>query len=191
MAKNKYVIVDAILEYAKVFEQNRDMGNDKVDLSETDGEYKVHILVDDANMQKMLDAGVPAKQGAFAQFHKKEFEGQTLNMFRAKRAHKHKHFKAYDADGNLTNEPLVLGEPVVFDYNDFISKQADNIGKKPHEYITKLTIEDGLIGNGTKAKVKLRVENGTSGKGKAFTKVQLESVGITDLVVYEGAGDFF
>lgn len=46
---------------------------------------------------------------------------------------------------------------------------------------------DGLIGNGTTAKIKLSIYSGTNKAGKPTNVVQLESVGILDLVPYDNA----
>jgi hypothetical protein len=44
---------------------------------------------------------------------------------------------------------------------------------------------DGLIGNGSKGKVKLSVYRGTNKAGKPTCVVQLEEVAVTELVKYD------
>lgn len=177
--KSKSVIVDAILYYAKVFEQNRDMGNEHVDFSETEGMYKVELLLDEANVKKLDDAGMPKKFGAFPTYKDAEHEGVKYKKYTAKRPHRSKYLTDDAGDRR------VMGPPVVFDFNAYQEayKAAGGQGKAD-EHITPLTINDGLIGNGTKAKVRLNIYKGTKA-----TIVTLERIGITDLVVYESAGN--
>jgi hypothetical protein len=178
-AKSKSVIVDAILYYAKVFEQNRDMGNEHVDLTETNGMYKVDLLLDADNIKKLEEAGMPKKFGAFPTFKDAQHEGQSYKKYTAKRPHLSKYL--LDEAGDRK----VMGPPLVFDFNAFQGayKAAGGQGKSD-DYITPWTIEDGLIGNGTKAKVRLNIYKGV----KAII-VTLERIGITDHVVYETAGN--
>lgn len=183
--KAKFPIIDGSLKYAKVFESNRDMGNENVDFSETDGMYTVELIMDEANKNKLVEAGVPVKQGAFPTF--KDVDGNF--SIKLKRPHLHKYFKQKDEQGNLTDEPQVIGAPEVFDLNAATTAWEASGHKGPlYDYIVPWTIEDGFIGNGTKAKVKVRVEQAVNGKGKPFTKIQLESIGFYELVKYENAG---
>lgn len=174
-AKSKSVIVDAILYYPKVFLQNRDMGNEKVDRSDTEGVYKVELLLDPNNVKKLEDAGVPKKFGAFQTFKDAEHEGVSYKQYTAKRPHLSKYL--LDEAGDRK----VMGPPLVFDYNTFQDayKAAGGQGKSD-DHITPWTIQDGLIGNGTKAKVRLNVY-----KGVKATIVTLERIGITDYVGWE------
>jgi hypothetical protein len=178
-AKSKSVIVDAILYYPKVFLENRDMGNEHVDLSETDGMYKVELFLDAENVKKLEEAGMPKKFGAFPAFKEGEHQGKTYKRYTAKRPHLSKYL--LDEAGDRK----VMGPPLVFDFNTFQEayKAAGGQGKSD-DYITPWTIQDGLIGNGTKAKVRLNIY-----KGVKATIVTLERIGITDHVVYETAGN--
>jgi hypothetical protein len=190
--KTKYVTVDAELEYAQVFLENRDMGNEQVDHSDTDGVYKVTLILDEDNKNKAIEAGCPAKQGAFEQFKAFERDGNTLYKFVVRRPHIHPKFMVMDEQGNPTDERLILGPPQTFDLNK-ARKAWEEAGEKGRldQYAIQWTINDGLIGNGTKAKVKLSIATGEGkfgkAKGKKFTKVQLMGIGITNLVEYEGA----
>ena len=190
--KTKYVTLDAELKYAQVFLENRDMGNDKVDHSDTDGVYKVTLVLDEENKDKAIAAGCPEKQGAFAQFKPVEVNGKIAYEFTVRRPHIHPRFMKRDENGQDTDERLVLGPPQVFDLN--VAKRAwEEAGEKGRldQYATPWTIEDGLIGNGSKAKVKLAIQQGigTQGKakGKKFTKVELMGIGLTNIVEYAGA----
>ena len=183
MAKNtiKTVKFTGKLQYARFFEDNRDMGNPElgVDYSDTDGMYKAKIIVTEEEMNKAIAAGVPKKQGAFEMFRE---VGEGEYSYNNKRPHLHKHFMQLDEDGNQTSERLVVGPPFVFDYAAF--SEASKSGSNPK--LTDFTwTEDKLLGNDTVATVEVSVRTGTSGKGKTFQTVQLEKVGILDHVVYE------
>jgi hypothetical protein len=185
--KNKYFFVDAELEYAKVFEANRDMGNEQVDHSDTDGVYTVNITVDEDTKNRLIEGGFPAKQGAYETFKAK---GDGKFGYKARRPHKHAFWTVKDENGEDTGKPVIFGPPRVFDYNQ-AAKAWEDAGRagKFEDYITAWTIEDGLIGNGSKATVKLKVENGVGSigkaKGKPFQKVTLEAIALKDVVVYE------
>jgi hypothetical protein len=190
--KNKYVFIDAELAYAKVFETNRDMGNpDKgVDYSETDGIYSVDLLVTDEVKAQMIAGGVPEKAGAFEQF-KPTNDGRW--KFKARRKHKHEYWTEKTEDGEDTGRPVVFGPPKVFDYN--AAENAWMAAEKKgglNDYITPWTIDDGLLGNGTKAKVKLKVESGVGvmgkAKGKPWSRVVLDAIAITELSAYDAGG---
>lgn len=189
--KTKYITLDAELEYAQVFLENRDMGNAQVDHSDTDGVYKVTLILDEDGMNKAIEAGCPQKQGAFAQFKPFERDGKTLYKFTVRRPHIHPRFMVMDENNQPTDERLTLGPPQVFDLN--IAKKAWEEAEQKgrlDQYSTPWTIEDGLIGNGSKAKVKIAVASGVGvhgkAKGKPFTKVELMGVGLTNVVEYVG-----
>lgn len=191
--KTKYVTLDAELEYAQVFYENRDMGNEHVDHSDTDGVYKVTLILDEENKDKAIAGGCPEKQGAFAQFKPFERDGKTLYKFTVRRPHIHPKFMVMDENNNPTDQRLILGPPQTFDL-EAAKKAWQEAGEKGRldQYATQWTVQDGLIGNGTKAKVKLSISFGigTQGKakGKKFSKVQLMGIGITNLVEYAGGG---
>lgn len=183
MAKNpiKNVKITGKLQYARFFEDNRDMGNPEagVDYADTDGMYKASIIVTEGEMNRAIEAGIPKKQGAFDMF--KEV-GDGEYKYNLKRPHLHKHFMKLDEDGNQTSERLVVGPPQVFDLKAFI--EAAKQGENPK--ITDFAWEEGkLLGNDTVATVEVSVRTGTSGKGKTFQIVQLEKVGVLEHVVYE------
>jgi hypothetical protein len=196
MASNtKYVTLDAELEYAKVFLENRDMGNpDKgVDYSDTDGLYKVTLILSKEERDKAIDMGCPEKQGAFDQFKPFDRDGETFYKFTVRRPHLHPRFMKTDENGQPTDERLVVGPPNVFDLN--VAKKAwQDAGEKGRldQYSTPWTMEDGLLGNGTKAKVKLSIQKGVGvhgkAKGKVFHRVELMGIGIVNHAQYELAG---
>jgi hypothetical protein len=182
MAKNqtKTVKMTGKLQYARFFEDNRDMGNPEqgIDYADTDGLYKATLLVTEEEMNNAVSQGLPARQGAFDMFKPVE---DGLFRYNLKRPHLHKHFMQLDEDGNQTSERLVVGPPFVFDLKAFGDAYKADQSVKP----TDFAWDDRLIGNDTFATVKLSVRTGTSAKGKVFQTVQLEQVGIIDLVVYE------
>ena len=186
--KTKYVTLDAELEYAQVFYENRDMGNAQVDHSDTDGVYKVTLILDEDGVNKAIDAGCPH------QFKPFERDGKTLYKFTVRRPHVHPRFMVMDENNQPTDERLTLGPPQVFDLN--IAKKAwEDAEQKGRldQYSTPWTIQDGLIGNGSKAKVKIAVASGVGvhgkAKGKPFTKVELMGVGLTNVVEYVGGNN--
>ncbi|CAB4139071.1 hypothetical protein UFOVP346_18 [uncultured Caudovirales phage] len=171
--KTKVVILDAILHYAKVFEENRDMGNDKVDHSDTDGIYSVDLELTLEQVDQLKALGVPAVALGYQTFKKRE-EGDTYT-YKVKRQHLSKNLK--DDSGNRQ----MMGAPLVFDYNAALKAWDDNSrAGRFDEFIVPWKMSDGLIGNGTRAKVKLSVY-----KGRA-TIVTLERIGFTELVQYTG-----
>ena len=189
--KNKHVFVEAELRYAKVFPENRDMGNEQVDHTATDGMYSVDLIVTDEEKAKMIASGVPEKQGAYDQFRATD-DGRWL--FKAKRRHKHETWTRKTEDGHDTGEPLIYGPPRVFDYNAAMAAWEKAEKKGPLlDYITPWKIEDGLIGNGSRANVRLKVESGVGtmgkAKGKVFSRVTLEAVALKDIVEYAGGSN--
>ncbi len=175
--KTKWITLDTTLYYAQVFEKNRD----KAEMHEkTDGVTKVTIVLDEDQHKKLLDMGIPAVQLGYDTFKPAEFAGGAL-VYVAKRPGVSKSLK--DDDG----QPKLMGEPLVFDYNKAVEAyKADNAtGIMTDKHITKWTMEDGLIGNETKAKVKLSVYVGTNKAGKPTNVTTLESIGITELVAYD------
>lgn len=189
--KPKYVFVDAELQYAKVFPEIRDMGNpDKgIDYSDTDGLYKVNLIVDEATKAEMIAGGVPEKNGAYDSF---KSIGDGKWQFVAKRKHKHESWTEKDEEGNDTGRPVIFGPPKVFDYATAEKAWLDAERKGSlTDYVTPWTLDDGALGNGTKAKVKLKIESGVGvagkAKGKPWSRVVLDTIAIKELVAYEGA----
>ena len=183
MAKNaiKTVKFTGKLQYARFFEDNRDMGNPElgVDYSDTDGMYKAKIIVTEEEMNKAIAAGVPAKQGAFEMFRE---VGEGEYSYNIKRPHLHKHFMQLDENGNPTSERLVVGAPFVFDYAAFSEAYKNGESPKLEDFAWDTS---KLIGNDSVATIEVTVREGRSAKGKVFQTVQLEKVGILEHVVYE------
>jgi hypothetical protein len=177
-SKTKWVTFDTTLFYAQVFEGNRDKGSMH---EETDGVTKVTLLLNDEQVDKLKEMGVPATALGYDTFKKTAFSGDDW-AYVAKRPWVSKYLKTEDGSKQF------MGAPLVFDYHAATErwKATGSTGRLSDEHIVPWTMQDGLIGNGTKAKVKLSVYVGTNKAGKPTSVVTLESVAITDLVVYEG-----
>lgn len=178
-SKTIWITLDTTLYYAQVFEANRD----KAEMhSDTDGVTKVTLRLSDEQIQEMLDLGVPESALGYQTFKDVTIDGENFRAYVAKRPWVSKYLK------NEDGSPVQMGAPVVFDYNKMVQehKDAGRTGRMKEEDITPWTIDDGLIGNGTKAKVKLSIYRGKNKAGKPTCVVTLEKIAITDLVVYEG-----
>lgn len=183
MADNKdkktvWLTLDTQLYYAQVFEENRDKGEMH---AETDGVTKVTLKLTDEQINSMMKLGVPESALGYQTFKDMTVGDETFRSYVAKRPWVSKYLKADDG------EAQVMGAPVVFDYNKAVEayQAAGANGIMGDEYITPWTMNDGLIGNGTKAKVKLSIYRGKNKAGKPTCVVTLEKIAITELVPYE------
>ena len=177
-SKTVWLTLDTELYYAQVFEQNRD----KAEMhSETDGITKVTLKLTDAQIKEMTDLGVPEIALGYPTFKDITVGEDTFRAYVAKRPWKSKYLK--DDDGN----PQIMGAPLVFDYNKALEARnaADTYRIMP-EHKTAWTMDDGLLGNGTKAKVKLSIYRGKNKAGKPTCVVNLEEIAVVELVPYEG-----
>jgi hypothetical protein len=86
----------------------------------------------------------------------------------------------------MTDE-WILDAPLVFDFSAAKIRMDAEEGNDINQYVTKWNPdEDGLIGNGTKAKISFRVYKGPNSPSESVT---LEAVGVTSLVSYSsGSG---
>jgi subtilisin family serine protease len=180
--KTKWITLECPIFYAQVFEDNRD----KAEMhSDVQGVTKVTMGLTEDQVNTLKEMGIPAVMLGYQTFKKNPaLVGDDMYTFVAKRPWVSKYIK--DDNG----EPLVMGAPEVFDYNAAVDKwrEAGSVGKL-NDYITPWTMEDGLIGNGTIAKVKLSIYNGKNKAGKPTNVTTLEAVAIVDHVPYEGSGD--
>ena len=168
--------MEMILEYPKVFEENRDMGGDDNNAAKKakmhDGQYVVNAyFTSEEQIQELLDGGLdPTPMG-----NKRVKEGNSFGIgqyVKLTRFHDHK-MTFTDKKGKKT-EVDFGGAPKVVN----LTEGMENKRWWSFE-------EDGAIGNGSKAVVQF--ETYSSGAG-----VRLLAVGITDHVAYEvsvGAGD--
>ena len=158
----KTVLVECEVEWAKLRPEDRDMGpNDGSDMANTfamkQGVYVVNLMLDEKTKSKMISDGVP-NSGLQAQLFKTNKEGRMY--YKSTRPH----FNPKFTDQETGEQGVVVGPPAMF-------KKVDN------DYVAWDWETDGLIGNGTKALVKLDVW-----EGKITT---LEKLAVVDHVPYE------
>lgn len=176
-SKTIWLTLDTTLYYAQVFEENRD----KADMhSETDGITKVTLKLTDDQINEMIGLGVPETALGYATFKDVTIDGESFRAYVAKRPWVSKYLK----DEN-TGEPQVMGAPKVFVLADAVAKAKEaGSWRILDEHKTFWTIENGLIGNGTKAKVKLSIYRGKNKAGKPTCVVVLEEIAIVDYIPY-------
>lgn len=170
--KTKYYTFDTELYYARVFEGNRDNGEMYAD---TEGCYNVAVTLTDEQINDFVKMGVPRKALGYDTFKPLDVADGKMTM-RLKRTHLHKRFNNDDGSRRVN------GPPAVFDYNKAVEawKAAGGKGGMVDEYTTPWDMEkDGLLGNGTKAKVKVSIY-----KGRA-TIVTLEKIAVVEQVKYD------
>ena len=160
--KSKYVYVDCTLEWAKLREEDRDMGpEDGSDMAKNfedkQGVYVVNCYIDEGTRVKMIKDGIPDK-GLQAQLFKTDKEGRVYYKATSP------HFNPKFVDQETGEQGVIIGPPEVFD--------GEGDALTPWDWKSK-----GLIGNGTKAIVKFSVWD-----GKITT---LQAIKVTDHVVYE------
>ena len=181
--KTVWITLDTQIYWAQLFEQNRDKGEMH---AETDGVCKTTLRLTDAQVEELKPLGVPEQALGYQTFKQTTVGDDTFTSYVVKRPWKSK----YLTDPK-TGEAQIMGAPLVFDYNTAVEswKAAAGTGWLKNEYKTPWAVEDGLIGNGTWAKVKLSIYRGKNKAGKATCLVQLEEVAIVDLVEYVGSSD--
>jgi len=170
LASTKWKEYECTLEWAKVFEDNRDMGGDQNDAAKTvashDGVYSVDMIVTDEVKAQMIKDGIPEISMGYEMF---KDEGGGMWRYKAKRRH------APAGQKNANGEQVILGPPNVIDLKK--SLEADEVVNWDSAQ---------KLGNGTGAHVKLRIYQ--NGQRRSIT---LGSIGVTDLVEYEPEGLFW
>tara|TARA_R110000851_G_scaffold19436_10_gene59868 strand:- start:1712 stop:2206 length:495 start_codon:yes stop_codon:yes gene_type:complete len=161
----KKVYVECELEWAKLREEDRDMGpNDGSDMANNfnlkQGIYVVNCIIDEDIKKKMVSDGIPDK-GLQAQLFKTDKEGKSF--YKATRPH----FNPKFYDQGTGEQGVVMGAPEML-------KKVDG------EIVPWDWEVEGLLGNGSKATVKFDVWD-----GKITT---LEKVCVTEHLKYEGKG---
>lgn len=164
----KYTM-DMVLEYAKVFEENRDMGGDQNNAAKKaarhNGQYVVNAyFTDEGQITKLLDGGMDPKPMG----NDRVKEGNDFGIGKyIKLTRMHDHVMTFtDKRGNPT-EVDFGGSPTVVNLTD----GAENKSRWSFE-------ADGTLGNGTKAKVQF--ETYSNGAG-----VRLIALAVTDHVAWE------
>jgi hypothetical protein len=170
---------DVTLYYPQLFESNRDNGTMH---SETDGVTKVTVALTDEQEKELLGLGVPAVALGYQTFKDYTIDGVNFRGAVFKRPWNSRYLK------NEDGSPQHMGAPKVFDFNKAVAawKEDGGTGRIMDAHKTPWEPSaDGLIGNGSKAKVKLSIYRGTNKAGKPTCVVQLEEVAVTELVKYD------
>ena len=174
MAKNTvYKVYDSELNYAQVFERNKDKGGDDNDAARTiaskGGQTKVTMVVSEEVKDQMIEDGIPEKSLGHEMF-KPNGDGRWVYI--AKRPW-NSPFKDEE-----TGEMKPFGAPNVVEM-----RTVTNADGQEEIEITPWDDEVN-IGNGSKGKVKMSIWS--SGSKRI---VRLESVAVTELVEYEANGE--
>jgi len=160
----KTVVVECEVEWAKLREEDRDMGpNDGSDMAinmdAKQGVYVINLMLTEDIKKRMIADGVPNK-GLQAQLFKTDKEGRMY--YKATRPHFNPKFRNQETG----EQGVVIGAPAMF------KKVGEN--HVPWNWET-----DGLIGNGSKVIAKLDVWDGKI--------TQLEKISVVDHVVFEAS----
>jgi hypothetical protein len=178
-SKTIWVTLDTELFYPQVFEENRDKGEMH---SDTDGITKVTVKLDDDQIEDLKSKGVPESALGYDTFKHYNIDGESFTGMVLKRPWVSKYLKDDNGD------PVQMGAPLVFELAPALEKaKADDSYRIKAEHKTPWTMQDGLIGNGTKAKVKISIYRGKNKAGKPTCVVTLEEIAIVELVAYEGS----
>lgn len=158
MTKTTVVAMNGFLEYARVFPENMD---DNMDFhAKTEGQYNVNFYPEtDEDFDKFFAAGAAPSAMGHDTIKVGNPEVGSGKYLKLKRPNKHP--SGIEDFG---------GAPLVFDFREGESTKKWSFS------------EDGELGNGTKATVKVSIY----GEGPRAS-IRLEKLAITDLVEYDGA----
>ena len=186
MAQTKYVQIDAFLNWAKVFPENRDTAESArrngvthkgvlKGLAAWEGQYVVEVVpATQEDFDKVKAVVTDIKYGGADRYKQSDLGcGSSFQLSR-------KHLDKYTFKDRETGEDKEFdfgGAPEIVWFNDDKGKNV------PYERET-----DGLIGNGTKAKVKFSVYMSGDAPSESDT-IRLEKLGIIDHVAYESDGN--
>lgn len=168
MSKTKFHQARGYLEYAKVFEENRDLKSPhkgiQKKLTQTDGEYKVNFYpATKEEKEKMLSRGLSDPMyGGYPRFKEGNSEFGIGEYVVFKRCH-------IDPSGY---EDLG-GPPSVIHFDE----------ESPHFREDWSFEKDGALGNGTEVELKYT----TYGEGEGQS-VRLYKIGVLDHVEYDNSG---
>jgi len=161
--------MDMVLEYAKVFEENRDMGGDQNNAAKKaarhNGQYVVNAyFTSEDQITELLEAGMDPKPMG----NDRVKEGSDFGIGKyIKLTRMHDHVMTFtDKKGNPT-EVDFGGSPKVVNLTNGVENKS-----------WWSFDDDGTLGNGTKAKVQF--ETYSNGAG-----VRLIALGVTDHVAWE------
>lgn len=182
MSRTTWVQIDAFVNWAKVFEENRDTA-DKArkmgithkgvlkGLEASDGKYTVDVSpATDADFDKVKAVVTDQVYGGAERYKDSEFG--VGKSFQLQRKHNDKHTFV----DKKTLEEKVFdfgGEPEIVWWNE--EKGKDVAWDKK---------TDGFLGNGTKVKIKFTVYQ-SGDKPETGDTIRLEKIGVVDLVKFE------
>lgn len=164
----KYTM-DMVLEYAKVFEENRDMGGDQNNAAKKalsfDGQYVVNAyFTNEDQISTLLSEGMNEENLG----HPRVKQGNDFGIGKyMKLSRYHDHKKSFRNKKGEEVEVDFGGAPKVVN----LTNGAENKAWWSFE-------EDGTLGNGTKAKVQFEVFSEGAG-------IRLLAIGVTDHVAWE------
>jgi hypothetical protein len=148
--------IEAEISWPKLFSFNKDTKYNP------DGEYSCQAIVSKETRDRLVN------EFKITPSRIKDL-GNGSYEFKFKRKHK-------------MNDDWILDAPLVFDFEAAKVRMEAEEGNDINRYLTKWNPdEDGLIGNGTKAKISFRVYKGPNSPSESVT---LEAVGVTSLVSY-------
>ena len=160
--------MDVVLEYARVFEENRDMGGDDNTAAKKakkhNGKYSVNgYFTDESQIQELLDSGMDPKPMG----HDRVKQGNDFGIGKyVKLDRMHDHVMTFTDKNGKETEVDFGGKPAVVNLTNGIENKSWWTFE-----------EDGTLGNGTKAKVQF--ETYLNGSG-----VRLIAIGVTDHVAW-------
>ena len=153
-------VVEAEISWPKLFSFNKDTKYNP------DGEYSCSATISKETRDKLVN------DFKITPSRIKDL-GNGSYEFKFKRKHK-------------MSDDWILDAPLVFDFEAAKVRMDAEEGNDINQYVTKWNPdEDGLIGNGTKAKISFRVYKGPNSPSESVT---LEAVGVTSLVSYTSSG---
>ena len=161
--------MDMVLEYAKVFEENRDMGSDDnvaaKKAKKHNGKYVVNAyFTDESQIEELLSSDIdPSPLG-----HDRVKQGNNYGIGKyLKLERMHDHVMTFTSKTGKDTVVNFGGAPAVVNLTNGIE------AKSWWTYA-----DDGTLGNGTKAKVQYETYSNGSG-------VRLIAIGVTDHVAWE------
>lgn len=168
-----------VLEYAKVFEENYDKGDPEApaksaqgSVAKKGGQTVVNAyFTSEGDKDKLIKAGMDLKPMGHDRILKGNQEFGIGEFIKLKRNYKD-NIKVFENKKGGTTEVNYGGLPKVIDFRDPENKKVWSVS------------EDGFLGNGTEAIVRLDLHSDGAG-------VRLEALAITKLVPYEqGEGSY-
>lgn len=155
----KTIYLEGEARYAKVFEDNRDMGENLPEGSDqrnkiesTEGQYVIDVMVTPEAKAKAIADGIPTK-GMIGMLWRTDAEGN--DVYKAKR----KHYNPNMFNKETDEKGVIQGPPVI--------KKATEDGLADWDFE-----QDGFIGNGSKVVLKMAVWEGKIVDLKAIKVVE-------------------